>query len=100
MLIVFFDNEEIFHNFIPLGPTVNQKLEVGVLWHLRKDVRRKCPDMWHTQNWLLHHDMSADIALFNKLCQNPHDVAPTLTPYDLPPCDFLLFPKTKIQLKG
>jgi len=56
------------------------------------------------QTWLLHHDNDlSHISVFthqflakNKMAVIPH---PPYSP-DLSPCDFFLFPKMKLKLKG
>jgi len=65
---------------------------------------RKRPEMWKNGNWLLHHDNSpAHTSLVvrkfltkNNVSTVPH---PAYSP-DLAPCDFYVFPKMKLWLKG
>jgi len=65
---------------------------------------RKRPEMWKNGNWLLHHDNSpAHTSLVvrkfltkNNVSTVPH---PAYSP-DLAPCDFYMFPKMKLRLKG
>jgi len=53
----FFDQKGIVHKeFVPPGQTVNAALYVEVLRLLRENVRRKPPDQWQNNIWLLHHD--------------------------------------------
>jgi len=57
MLISFFDQKGIVHKeFVPPGQTVNAAFYVAVLKRLRENVRRKRPDQWQNNTWLLHHD--------------------------------------------
>ena len=42
--------------FLPPGQTVNAAFYVEVLKRLRENVRRKQPDQWWNNTWLLHHD--------------------------------------------
>ena len=57
MLICFFDQKGIVHKeFVPPGRTVNAAFYVEVLRRLRENVRRKRPDQWQNNTWLLHHD--------------------------------------------
>jgi len=49
-------------------------------------VRRKRSDLWVTEIWQLHHDN----ALVRQAPYSP----------DMAPCDFWLFPKLKMPLKG
>ena len=102
ILICFFDQKGIVHKeFVPSGQTVNAAFYVEVLKRLRKNVRRKLPDQWRNNTWLLHH-VPAHAALLtwpfltnNNMIVVPH---PPYSP-DLAPRDFL-FPKVKMKLKG
>ena len=76
---------------------------VEVLQRLLENVRRKCPDHWRNNTWLLHHDNApAHAALLTRrfLTDNNMTVVPH-PPYspDLAPSDFFLFPKLKMKLK-
>jgi len=76
----------------------------SVLRRLREDIRRKRPELWHAGNWLFYDDnVSSHRALatreflaHNNITTFPH---PPYSP-DLAPCDFFLFPKMKLLLKG
>jgi hypothetical protein len=67
-------------------------------------VRRLRPELWLEQTWLLHHDKAPSHTSFltqqflskNKMAVIPH---PLYSP-DLAPCEFFLFPKIKLKLKG
>jgi hypothetical protein len=75
-----------------------------VLRCLRENVWRKRPELWHSHNWLLHHDSASthrslkttEFVTNNNMVIVPHP------PYSLAlaPCDFTLFPKLKMKLKG
>ena len=57
MLMCFFDQKGIVHKeFVPPGQTVNAALYIEVLKRLGENVRRKRPDQWRNNTWLLHHD--------------------------------------------
>ena len=57
MLVVFFDWKVIVHHeFRPRGQMVNKQLYQEVLVRLRDAVRRKRPELWENQTWMLHHD--------------------------------------------
>jgi hypothetical protein len=57
MLVIFSGCEGIVHQeFVPPGQTVNQHYYLEVLKRLREQVRRKHPERWGNQDWLLHHD--------------------------------------------
>ena len=105
MLICFFDQKEIVHReFVPPGQTVNAAFYVEVLKRLRENVRRKWPDQWRNNTWLLHHDIGpAHAALLTRWFWTDNNV--TVVPHppyslNLAPTDFFLFPKLKMKLKG
>ncbi|KAL4103355.1 hypothetical protein QTP88_018732 [Uroleucon formosanum] len=87
---------------VPAGQTVNQHFYLKVLDRLRKRVIRVRPEIAKT--WILHHD--------NAPCHRAFSVSRFLTskniavlpqaPYspDMSPCDFFLFPQTKLVVKG
>ena len=57
MLIYFFDQKGIVHKeIVPPGQTVIAAFYVKLLKSLRENVRRKRPDQWRNNTWLLHHD--------------------------------------------
>ncbi|XP_069669499.1 organic solute transporter alpha-like protein [Periplaneta americana] len=57
MLEVFFDIQGLVNfEFIPKGRTVSKETHVPILRRLRDAVRRKRPNLWQGQNWVLHHD--------------------------------------------
>jgi len=104
-LICFFDQKGIVHKeFVPPGQTVNAAFYVKVLKSLQENVRRKRPDQWRNNTWLLHRDNApAHTALLIRrfLTDNNMTVVPH-PPYspDLEPSDFFLFPELKMKLKG
>jgi hypothetical protein len=103
MLIVFFDIQGIVHKeFVPPGQTVNGKFYCEVLKWLREGIRRKRPDKWKKNNWFLHHDnVPAHTSLIRQFLTSKNiTVIPTPHLPDLAPCDFFLFPKVKLWLKG
>jgi len=102
MLICFFDQEEIVHReFVPPGMTVNADFCCDVLRRLRENVRRKRPQKWQNQKLIIHHDnlrLTGPLK-FRSFGQEQHDSGPPYSP-DLAPCDFFLFPKLKLRMKG
>jgi len=100
MLIVFFDIRVI----VLEGQTVNAGFYCSVLRRLREDIRRRRPEMWRADNWLLHDDnapshralVTHEFLAHNSIITRPH---PPYSP-DLAPCDFFLCPKMKLQLEG
>jgi len=82
----------------------NKQLYQEVLVRLRDAVRRKRPELWENQTWMLHHDSAPAHTLLlirSYLAKRQTSVVPHL-PYspDLAPVDFFLFPKLKTTLKG
>ncbi|PNF42617.1 hypothetical protein B7P43_G01293 [Cryptotermes secundus] len=71
---------------------------------LQNEQKRKRLEKWRTNDWVLHHDNARPHTAYivreflakNKMAVVPH---PPYSP-DLAPCDFFLFPKMKIKLKG
>ena len=67
-------------------------------------MRRKRPELWENQTWLLHHDNApahASLLIRSYLAKHQKSVVPH-PPYspDLAPAEFFLFPKLKTTLKG
>ena len=90
--------------FVPTGQTVISGFYRDVLRRLHVNVRRRRPKLWRVQTWLLHHDnapshtsvLTQQFLVKNKIAIIPH---PPYSP-DLAPCDFFLFPKMILKLKG
>jgi len=105
MLICFFDQEGIIHReFVPPGMMVNADFYCDVLRRLCENVRCKRPQKWQNQNLIIHHDNALAHRSFKFsqfLAKNNMTVIPH-PPYssDLAPCDFFLFPKLKLWMKG
>jgi len=103
MLICFFESHGIvLKEFVPQGQIVNQQFYKEVLEKLRKRVIRVRPNIKNT--WVLYHDNApchTAISINQFLATKNIPVAPQ-PPYspDLRPCDFFLFPRIKIHLKG
>lgn len=105
LLTVFFDYNGVMHyEFLPQGRTVNKEYYLEVMRRLREAIRKKRPDLWKNQNWLLHHDNApahTSLLVRDFLAKNNTVIMPQ-PPYspDLAPCDFFLFPKLKKPMKG
>jgi len=105
MLLTFFDIRGIVHyEFVPTGQTVNQVYYLEVLGRLREKVRRKRPELFASNSWILHHDnapahMALSVREFLATKQITVLEHPAYSP-DLAPSDFFLFPKIKEILKG
>ena len=105
MLIIFFDCEGVVHSeFYPRGHTINKEYYVEVLKRLRDAVRRKRPRFWSSGDWLLHHDNApAHSSNFvQQFLAKRKIVQLRQPPYspDIAPCDYWMFPKLKMALKG
>ena len=46
----------VHYEFVPTGQTVNQVYYLEVLIRLREKVRRKRPELFANNSWILHHD--------------------------------------------
>jgi len=105
MLICFFEQEGIVHReFVPPGMTVNADFYCDVIRRLHENVRRKRPQKWQNQKLIIHHDNALVHRSF-KVSQFLAKKSMTVVPHppyspDLVPCDFFLFPKLKLQMKG
>jgi histone-lysine N-methyltransferase SETMAR len=89
--------------FLEQGRTVNQHFYLEILARLREAVRRRRPQLW-PDAWILHHDNALvhDALAFREFLVKKSIMKLNHPPYssDLAPCDFSLFPKLKIALKG
>lgn len=105
MLTVFFDSQGVLHSeFLPEGQSVNAQYYLSVLKRLRENIRRKRPELWKDNSWFLHHDNApahTSALVCDYLKKNNVNVVPQ-APYspDMAPCDFFLFPKLKLALRG
>lgn len=105
MLIVFFDIRGVVHHeFVPQGQTVNKDFYLTVLRRLRENIRRKRPDLWQNNSWILHDDNAPShrATIINDF-KTKHSIntidQPPYSP-DLAPCDFFLFSRLKLPLRG
>ena len=92
MLIIFLDCQGVVqYEFAPRGQTINKEYYVHVLKKLHDAARRKRPRFWSSGDWLLHHD--------NAPAPSSNLVQQFLAKH-IAPCDFWMFPKLKMALKG
>jgi hypothetical protein len=96
VFICVFDCQGIvYQELVPPGQTVNEKMYLQVLEHLRKQVHCLRPELF-ADKWILHHDnVPSHSVLFIKefLVEKKLTVVlehPASSP-DLTPCDFYLF---------
>jgi len=103
-MIVFFDLDGIVQaEFVPRNTTVNSEYYKGLLERLINDVRRKRPEKW-ANGFILHHDNApchTSLLVWQFLSNKNIMVCPH-PPYspDLALCNFWLFPKVKMTMKG
>ena len=105
MLITFFDAQGIIYKeFVPQGTTVNSHYYLDVLKRLCNRIRRVLPERWTEKDFFLLHDnapahTAGIVTQFLARKQIPVLQHPPYSP-DLAPCDFFLFPKLKLHMKG
>jgi len=105
MLMVFFDWHGIVqHEFAPEGQTVNAAFYVEVLKRLRDCVHRVRPELWEGRRWILQHDNAPahSALIMREFLVRSYITVLEHPPYspDLASCDFFLFPKCKLVLRG
>ena len=103
-MIMFFDLDEIVQaKFVTRNTMVNSEYYKGLLERLRNDVRRKRPEKW-ANGFILHRDNAPchTLLLVRQFLSNKNIMVCPQPPYspDLAPCDFWLFPKVKMTMKG
>jgi histone-lysine N-methyltransferase SETMAR len=90
--------------FVPPNTTINSDFYCDILRHLRENGWRQRPELWCKHKLFLHHDnapshkslKTTEFVTNSNMVIIPH---PPYSP-DLAPCDFNLFPKLKMKLKG
>jgi len=103
-LVVFFDLYGIVRaDFVRRNNTVNSEYYKGSLERLRNDVRRKRREKW-VNGFILHHDKAPchTSLLVRQFMSNKNITVCPHPPYSqhLATCDFWLFPKVKMTMKG
>ena len=88
---------------LPQVRTVNTEYYFEFMRRLRETIRKKRPELWKNNSWLLHHDNApahSSLLVRNFLAKNNTLIMPQ-PPYspDLAPCDFFLFPRLKRPMK-
>ena len=53
--------------FVPGGQMVNERLYQEIVARLRDAVRRKRPEMWESQTWVLHHEKASRVSPYKQL---------------------------------
>ena len=105
LMIPFLENTGfIYMHWVPTGQTVNKEYYVKVLREFRKRFRRKRPALFKSDQWHFHQD---NAPVHNSILVTDYltkmgietDPQPPYSP-NLAPCDFWLFPKLKVELRG
>jgi len=82
---------------VPHDETVNKEFYLNVLKRLRAAVRRKTPEAWTNNTWMLHHNNAPAHAslLIHEFFMKHEMTVVAQPPYspDLAPVDFFLFPR-------
>lgn len=100
MLIAFFDQRGVVHEFGPQGQTVNQQFYQWLLNSPNDWVRRSRWALWRDKSWLLHHDIPTHTPFtVRQFSANKQITALDHPPY-IAPYDFWVFPRMKTVLKG
>ena len=84
---------------LPEGRTDNKEYYFVVMRRLREVIRKRSPDLWQNNSWLLHHDNApahTSLLIRDFLAQNNSTMMPqpSYSP-DLAPMWLFLVPKTK-----
>jgi len=104
-LLCFYDSKGIIqHEFVPEGQSVTGSFYLSVLERLWKRIRRVRPEYSAPGSWFLLHDNAPvhraiavqEFLARKQVCVLNH---PPYSP-DLSPCDYFLFTKLKLPLKG
>ncbi|CAK9801097.1 Mariner Mos1 transposase [Anthophora plagiata] len=105
MLIVFYDSKGIIHKeFVPSGTTVTAEYYLAVLKRLVGRVHRIRPEYREPSSWrLLHDNAPAHRSLIVTDFLTKNDIFLLQHPpysLDLALCDYFLFPKLHLAMKG
>ena len=105
MLVCFYNSKGINHHvFVPEGQTVTRIFYLSALEHLWKRICPVRPEYSTPGSWFLLHDNALvhqavaveEFLARKQVCVLHH---PPYSPA-LSPCDYFLFPKLKLPLKG
>lgn len=105
MLICFYDSKGIIHKeFVPPGQTVNAVFYLGVMRRLLSRIRRVRPEYREPGSWRLLHDNAPAhrSTLITDFITKNHILTINHSPYspDMAPCDFFLFGRLHLPMKG
>jgi hypothetical protein len=100
----FYHKGVVCHKYSSPGQTINKEYYIKVLCWLRYAVRTKWPQLWASGDWQLHHDNAPahSSQLLQGFLAKHRIIQVRQLPYSpyLAPCNFWLFPKLKLPLKG
>jgi len=105
MLVCFYDYKGIVHKeFLPHGQTINGDVYLAILKRLMLRIQRVRPEFRETGSWSLLHDNAPchRSVMVRQFFAKKQIVTINHSPYspDLAPCNYFLFPKLKIAMKG
>jgi hypothetical protein len=60
MLLTFYIRGMVHYEFVPTGQTVNQVYYLEVPGRLHEKFRRKRPEIFANNSWILHHENAPD----------------------------------------
>ena len=101
-MICFYDSKGTIHKeFVPTGQIVNAVFYVGVFKRLVSRIRRIRPEYREEGIWRLLHDNAAShrSTLATDYLNKNRIVTINHSP-DMAPCDFYLFGKLRLAMKG
>ncbi len=103
-LILFFGIQgTVMAEWVPYQKNVDTAFYIETLWKLRICIRKKRPELWVENLFMLHHDNAPShranstqkFPEKNNMWLMSHPPSP-----DLAPCDFFIFLKLKLARKG
>lgn len=81
--IIFFESEGILHKEFTEVHSVKITVHARGPRCLTEDAKKKCPHKWHTQDWLLHHNLQGHSGFYvqqftaeNNMAMVPHPLLP------------------------
>ena len=94
----------VHSEYLPSGQTVNKDYYLAVVKHLRDAMRRKKPELKAENNLILHQDNTpphkAKIVVHYLIKHSVNLLEQAPYSPDMAPCDFLIFLKLKMPLRG
>ncbi len=105
MMTLFFDCKGIILiEFLGPRETIDSPRYCETLRKLKEALRRKRPELWNNQSFILHHDNASphtsDFTMERIKKWNIQVLEHPPNSPDMAPCDFSIFPKLKSRLQG